>query len=261
MSAMTMGELRLPTINLNMRPFFLGLLGLLAVGCCAWMLLRATSSPQVAELQIEGSFDRVSVAEIETVLKPELDQGFLALPLAGARDRLAALPWVARSRVERIWPGTLRVRIWERQPFARWNEGELLDTESQVFAPPVEQISAKLPQLGGIPGHEREVMETFQRLEERLRSGPFALSALRQDARGEWTARTRDGVELRLGRGTPDDKLGMLQGAVLNKLAEQMSQVEHIDLRYTNGFAVGWRSQPQPQSQPENEAGGSEKNG
>lgn len=259
MSVITMGELRLPEINFNPRPFLLGLLGLLAVGCGSWLLLNTTGSPQVAELQIEGAFDRVSVAEIETTLRPQLEQGFMALPLAETRDRLAALPWVARSRVERIWPGTLRVRVWERVPFARWNDGQLVDTESEVFAPKAEEVPAGLPQLGGIEGHEREVMETFQRLEERLRSGPFALAALRQDARGEWTARTRDGVELRLGRGTPDDKLGLLQGAVLNKLADQLTQVEHIDLRYTNGFAVGWRSQPQPQ--PATEAGGSEKNG
>ncbi|PPE74182.1 hypothetical protein C3942_09110 [Solimonas fluminis] len=258
MTVMTMGDLRLPEISLrNFRPLLLGLLGLLAVGVCGWMMLRATSSPQVAELQIEGPFERVAAADVEAVLRPELDQGFLALPLAGARDRLAAMPWVARSRVERIWPGTLRVRVWEREPFARWNDGQLLDTESQVFAPKAEEIPPKLPQLGGIEGHEREVMETYQRLAERLRSSPFVLAALTQDARGEWTARTRDGIELRLGRGTPDEKLDMLLGAVLHKLADELPQVDHIDLRYTNGFAVGWRSQPQPQPA----TGGSEKNG
>ncbi|WP_162932222.1 cell division protein FtsQ/DivIB [Solimonas sp. K1W22B-7] len=254
-----MSDLRMPAINL--KPFLLGLLGMVAVGCCGLLLLRATSSPDVAELEILGSFDRVAAADIEAALRPELDRGFLALPLAGARDRLAALPWVSRSRVERIWPGTLRVRIWEREPFARWNQDDLVDTESRVFTPKAEEIPGKLPLLGGIPGHEREVMETYQRLQERLRETPFALSALNQDARGEWTARTRDGIELRLGRGTPDEKLDMLLGAVLRKLAEELPQVGHIDLRYTNGFAVGWRSQPQPQPQPNNAVGGSEKNG
>lgn len=240
--AMNGNELR--GAALNLRPFALGVAGLLAVLTCGWQLLRVTSSPDVAAIQIEGSFERVSADDVEAALRPSLDQAFLALPLRAARDALAQLPWVARTRVERVWPGTLRVRVWERQPFARWNADSLLDTESRMFTPQAAEIPAGLPQLGGVAGHEREVMETYQRLGERLAPTPFALASLRQDARGEWTGRSRDGVELRFGRGTPDEKLDMLLGAALARLAEELPQVDHIDLRYTNGFAVGWRSQP-----------------
>ncbi|HSW13708.1 MAG TPA: FtsQ-type POTRA domain-containing protein [Solimonas sp.] len=229
---------------LNLRPFALGLAGLALVLLGGWQLLRATSSPDVAEIQIEGPFQRVGAPEVRAALEASLDQGFLALPLDAAREQLAKLPWVARSRVERVWPGTLRVRIWERQPFARWNGESLVDTESRVFTPRTEEIPPGLPQLGGVTGHEREVMETYQRLGERLSGTPFALDGLHQDARGEWTGHSRAGIELRFGRGVPDEKLDMLLGAALAKLAEQLPQVGHIDLRYTNGFAVGWRSQP-----------------
>lgn len=249
--AMNGNDVRAPALNL--RPFVLGLVGLLAVLAGGWTLLRASSSPDVTQIQIEGSFERVGASDIEAALQPLLAEGFLALPLDAARDRLASMPWVARSRVERIWPGTLRVRVWERQPFARWNAGDLLDTESQVFTPRAEELPSSLPQLGGVPGHEREVMETYQRLNERLQGSPFLLSSLHQDARGEWTGRSRDGVELRFGRGEPAERLPVLLGAALNKLSEELSQVDHIDLRYTNGFAVGWRSQPV--------TGGSENNG
>jgi len=229
---------------LNLRPFALGLAGLAAVLLALWWLLRASSSPTVAELRIEAPLERVGAAQVEAALQPWLEENFLALRLDVARDALAQLPWVARARVERVWPGALRVRIWERRPFARWNGGSLVDTESQVFMPQVEEIPPGLPQLGGVAGHEREVMEAFQRLGERLDGTPFVLVGLREDARGEWTGRTRDGIELRFGRGVPDEKLDMLLGAALTKLADELPQVDHIDLRYTNGFAVGWRSQP-----------------
>jgi len=239
---MTGDELRDATAGL--RPFVLGLAGIAIVVLGGWALVRSSSSPDVAQIQIEGPFQQVSAGDVRAALEPLLDEDFLALNLDEARARVAELPWVARSRVERVWPGTLRVRVWEREVFARWNGDSLLDIEAQVFTPDAADLAPALPQLGGAPGHEREVMDTFQRIGARLQSTPFALASLRQDARGEWTAQTHAGIELRFGRGQPDEKLPMLLGAVVHKLGAELPQAAHIDLRYTNGFAVGWRSQP-----------------
>lgn len=234
----------LPGGTAGLRPFVLGLAGIMAVVLGSWSLVRSSSSPDVAQIEVQGPLERVSARDVERALQPLLDQDFLKLKLGDARVRLAELPWVARTRVERVWPGTLRVRIWERQPYARWNAASLLDTEAEAFTPRASELPPGLPQLGGAPGHEREVMETYQRLSTRLQPTPFALASLVQDARGEWRGRSFAGIELRFGRGLPDEKLDMLLGAVLRKLGAELGQVEHIDLRYTNGFSVGWRSQP-----------------
>lgn len=229
---------------LRLRSFVFGMVSLLVVLVGGWNLLRAHSSPHVEQLQIEGPLLRVSSAEVRAALQPLLEQEFLALDLNQAREHLSAIPWVARSRIERIWPGTLRVVIWEREPFARWNAEEVLDHEAQAFKPAPHEIPPGLVQLGGVPGREREVMAGYQQLAAKLASTPFALSSLRQDARGEWTARTVGGIELRLGQDAAEEKVPVLLGSVLNKLSDDLLQVEYIDLRYTNGFAVGWRTEP-----------------
>lgn len=249
-SAMSRDEVLIAPAGL--RSFVLGLAGLLAVVLGGWLLLRS-GSEQVTQLQIEGPLQRVSSGDVKRALDPLLQTHFLSLELDQARARLSALPWVSRARVERVWPGTLRVVVWEREPFARWNEDQVIDVDGEVFKPAPHEVPAGLVQLGGAPGSEREVMDGYRRLRDQLATTPFALLSLRQDARGEWTARTVGGVELRFGRGVPDDKLPMLLGAALAKLREQLLQVEHVDLRYTNGFAVGWRTEPVPS--------GSEKHG
>lgn len=244
MSVMALHPDELRATALRLSPFALGVAGLVSVLVGCWLLLRASSSPDVAQLSIEGPFERVTAREVEAALAPQLSQDFLEVDLAQARDALAKLPWISRSRVERMWPGTLRVHVWERQPYARWNASSLLDTESRAFTPPAAELPEGLPQLGGSEGQEQEVVETYRRLSARLSASPFLLAALIQDARGEWTARTQDDIELRFGQGRPDDKLDMLLGAALAKLGADLPQVAYIDLRYTNGFAVGWRSAP-----------------
>ena len=70
---------------------------------------------------------------------------------------------------------------------------------------------------------------------------PFVPSALSENARGEWTAVTATGIELRLGRGAPTDAVARLAGPVRMALTERLQEVAYVDLHYVNGFAVGWR--------------------
>jgi cell division protein FtsQ len=192
-------------------------------------------------LEVSGPMQRVEASSVRTALATQLTQGFWDVDLIAARNAVEALPWVAHARVERSWPATLRVRVWERQAFARWDDQRLLDTDARVFKPAAVDLDATLPLLGGISGQEREVMDAFQRLQGRLKGTAFELAGLRQDARGEWFARSVAGIDLRFGRGDPDLHLELLNGTVLEALRNRLPDVDYVDLRYTNGFAVNWR--------------------
>jgi cell division protein FtsQ len=132
------------------------------------------------------------------------------------------------------------VHVWEREPLARWNDADLLDTEAKAFTPRGGEIPTGLPMLGGTAGHEVEVLEAWGRLSLGLAGGPLQLAGLSLDPRGEWTARTRNGIELRFGQTAPDGHLAMLNGSVKRTLDGRWDAVQYVDLRYTNGFSVGW---------------------
>ncbi len=54
-----------------------------------------------------------------------------------AHARLAKLPWIASATIERRLPGTLYIRLTERQPMARWQHGnvtEVIDREGKVLS-------------------------------------------------------------------------------------------------------------------------------
>lgn len=228
-------------------PLLTGLLVLAgAVGLWPWSQDRV-----VRRLILVGEFRHLDPAQVREVLRPFLGVELLAVDLALAREAVAALPWVESVRLTRAWPDALRVVIRERSAYARWNEDEALDTGARRFRPPLAQLAADLPRLAGPEGREAEVMETYRQLAAGLADSPFPLSGLQRDARGEWTARTRDGIELRLGREAPLDKLGLLRGAAARQLAPRRQEVAYIDLRYGNGFAVGWARETAPAARPE----------
>lgn len=215
---------------------------LLVFFCGNWLLSEARPQ-QISRLQIEGDFKRVSARDIEARVRKRLGEGFVELGLTEVKTDIESMPWIARARVERVWPAGIRIRIWEREPFARWGNDALIDTQGQVFKPKPEEIPATLPMLAGIKGREREVMQVYGSMKSALESTPLALIGLSLDPRGEWSALTQSGIALRLGQSSPEGKIDSLRSVVLRTLTPRMSEVEYIDLRYTNGFAVGWKQQ------------------
>ncbi|HUS24039.1 MAG TPA: cell division protein FtsQ/DivIB [Candidatus Binatia bacterium] len=218
-----------------------GISAMLAVVIGGWLLLQSGSERRIDSIQIEAPLRQVDAGTIRATLRPTLQAGLLEVDLDAARASLERLPWVARARADRVWPASVRVRIWERTPYARWGAGRLLDTEARSFTPG-GALPDGLPLLDGAPGHEQEVKDAYGRLEALLQASPFALEGLALDARGEWTGRTRQGAELHFGRGAPDQRTSLLLGPAARALAGRIEQIQYIDLRYTNGFAVGWRA-------------------
>jgi cell division protein FtsQ len=215
---------------------------LLLLAVLAWAL--APRDLALTQLQLRGDFQRLRAEDVRAAAEPHLSSGFLAVDLVAIRDAVARLLWVSRVRVERQWPGAVTVRAWERAPLARWNESELLDAEAVAFRPRPAEIPSGLPQLGGGAGNEAVVAQAWQRLAPALEGTPLKLSGLRLDARGEWTARTAvGGIELRFGQRPPEERLPVLIGAARRALESRWAEVRYLDLRYTNGFAVGWAEQ------------------
>jgi cell division protein FtsQ len=222
------------------------------LGWCVAVLLIAAAllplaprlgGPRTAlTLEVGGELTRISADDVRRVVAPRLDADFYELDLTAVRSAVEALPWVARARVERAWPATVRVHVQEHQALARWGDRALLSDQDVVFTPPaVPGDLAGMPRLAGPAGQQAVVREAYQGLRAQLADTPFAPVALEQNARGEWTARTEQGIELRLGRGAPLDAVARLAGPVRTALEGRLQEVTYVDLHYINGFAVGWR--------------------
>jgi cell division protein FtsQ len=221
---------------------------LLLLGGGIWGAAQQTARP-AARLSVSGLGERVSAAEVHQVLRDQLAAPISRLDLELLRSSVLALPWVAHARVERVWPDGLHVRIWERRPIARWGSDALLDTEAAVFTPRPSEISSELPQLDGPEGSALEVMQRYLGLADAIAPSGLRLVGLALDLRGEWVARLAPGIPVRFGRGDPLQRVPVLVGPVQRVIAGRLSEVERIDLRYTNGFAVRWQTSADPQGE------------
>jgi cell division protein FtsQ len=67
------------------------------------------------------------------------------------------------------------------------------------------------------------------------------IKEMQLDARRSWTLIMENGIELRLGRNNMYERLQRFASVYRNNFQSETRKIEHIDMRYTNGFAVAWK--------------------
>ena len=195
----------------------------------------------IEAVKVKGTFQRVPSVRIEAALDPFLNEGFLSLNLNAVRSELDSIPWVASSSVRRQWPGVLEVTVAEEQAAARWGKAGLLNTRGELFVEKAKDIPVELPRLSGPRGSERQVAERYFELQKRMEQRGLSVTVLALDKRGSWSMRLSNGVDVRLGSNGIDDRTVRLFRALDEVVAGQSDSIAYIDMRYTNGFAIGWK--------------------
>jgi cell division protein FtsQ len=229
---------RLPTVNWN----FLSNLCLVAAALVTvyfgtlWLMDR-----QINSMRIEGPFERVAALQVEAALTPYLDEGFLSADLRTLQRAVAELPWVERASVRRSWPSTLVVAISEQQAVARWRKDGLLNMKGELFVDHTKHIPAELPLLDGPDGSEQRVAARFFALDARLEQRGITAVSLELNERGAWQMDLSSGMQVRFGADAVDARIERFFDALDRTLAPMAGEVEYIDMRYTNGFAIGWK--------------------
>jgi cell division protein FtsQ len=228
---------RLPAINWRRMVTALAFFALTALA--AYGLILALDQP-IRVVSIEGRFQRVSPVQIEEAVG-SLEQGFMTVDLEDVRERVEALSWVDHARVRRRWPQGLRIEVTEQVAAARWGESGLLNTRGELFLENARHVPPELPRLTGPAGSEWQVAQRYLAAQGRLIEAGMRLTALQFDARGSWELELANGMDVRLGRRQVDERLDRFIQTALPVISGRAGEIAYIDMRYSNGFAIGWK--------------------
>jgi cell division protein FtsQ len=233
-------RIALPRIEwARLAPVALGagaLLGLLAA------LALALDRP-VRRVEVDGAFQRVSPLDVEQVVRARLRGGFVSANLDALRQAIELLPWVDRAQVQRRWPDGLAVQVTEQMATARWGAAGLLNARGELFVRDARHVPPELPRLEGPDGAEHQMAELYAELQPRLLEAGLRASALRFDPRGAWELDLANGVTVRFGRRQLQERIERFLRVGASIVAGRPNDIAFLDLRYSNGFAVGWRTQ------------------
>jgi cell division protein FtsQ len=214
----------------------------LALGLLLWLAAPLLAGPQLTNLSVSGRLQHVDPKAVQAAVLPRVGTGFFTTRVEDVSAAVEQIPWVADAQARREWPHTLHVDIVEEVPVARWNGDGLMDARGRVFAHGEAGAYASLPMLSGREGSEQDVLAQYNTLASLVAARGIAIAALTVDARGAATVVLDDGIEVRLGREDAEARLARFSAVALPALGARLATVAYVDMRYTNGFAVGWKT-------------------
>jgi cell division protein FtsQ len=164
----------------------------------------------MSQVQVVGNKE---TSEIDVIQEVGLDgwTSLIGFDASGARARVAALPWVEGAAVQKIYPGTLEVRIVEKKPFAIWQHGSeltVVEKDGKPIAPLVTGRHASLPVVIGMGAAEQGAGFIAQVAKyPALASQVVAYSFI---AERRWDLRLRNGITVKLPERDADEALAEL---------------------------------------------------
>jgi len=237
----TAKQIKLPSIRLGhiVTP-------LIAVGIviATYELSLAMLDRTISSIEISGPFQRVSALQIEEAISDEIDEGFVGADLDRIQDRIVALPWIDQARVARRWPSRISITVTEQVPAAIWGESGLLNTRGELFVAAARHIPAELPRLSGPDERSAEVATRYLAVRDQLIPVGLDLRRVHVDARGAWQMTLNNGIEVRLGRRNVAERTDLFLGVVTDIITGHAKEIDYVDMRYGNGFTIGWNGGP-----------------
>lgn len=196
---------------------------------------------RISSIAISGPFQRVTALQIEAAISGEIDVGFVAADLDRIRERIVALPWIDQARVARRWPNRISIVVTEQVPAAIWGERGLLNTRGELFVTNLRHVPAELPRLSGPDARSADVATRYLSVREQLIPIGLDLRRVHVDSRGSWEMTLHNGIEVRLGRRDVAARTELFLDVVADIITGHAADVQYVDMRYGNGFTIGWK--------------------
>ncbi len=208
-----------------------------ALGMGGWTLTQPNTLP-IKSVQVKGEFRYLAQQDVYDALGGLTSGGFFNVDVVAVKLAAESLPWVDGASVRRIWPDTLQIKITEQVPLAVWGKTKVVNARGELFQPPAKGLPEHLPRFVGPEGTEKKVAVNYQLLSEKLAQLDLSVNELRLTKRRAWRMRLANGLQLLLGKTVSDERLERFASAYPKLLGEKVAQIDSVDLRYTNGFAV-----------------------
>lgn len=207
----------------------------------------------IESTSISGPFQRVTPLQIEEAISDELDAGFLGANLGRMRARIQKLPWIDQAAVARRWPSRIVITVTEQVPAAIWGKDGLLNVRGELFVDSARHVPAELPRLSGPKERAADVARSYLAVRDRLIPIGLDVRRIELDPRGAWQLTLSNGIEVRLGRRNVEKRTDLFVSTVANVITGRAADIAYVDMRYSNGFTIGWKDGVNtPVTDPEN---------
>ncbi|MDP1574248.1 MAG: FtsQ-type POTRA domain-containing protein [Coxiellaceae bacterium] len=230
------------------RAFFLPILlacllvALVVGGVFAWRWMQKPTSFPISHVVVQGELTHITPQALEKTITSQLTGGFFSLNLEAIKTAVLVYPWIESVSFRRVWPDTLRVRLEEQKPLARFGVTGVLNIAGHVFYPDSKTIPADLPLLEGPVDEAASLTAFYQNATVLAKFIGLTIHFLSMDPQHGWVLQLSNEVIVKMGRQDVLNRFKRFVAIYPKIVASSKETLVSVDLRYPDGFAVRFSS-------------------
>ncbi|UDG82220.1 cell division protein FtsQ/DivIB [Candidatus Vallotia cooleyia] len=228
-------------LNIIASAMYAGLIAIMLAGTGLW--LQQWPAFALRTLYLTGDIKHINRQIVRQNVLGRLHGNFFTVDLDKMRAAFEQIPWVRQVSVRRVWPNALVAKLEEYQPLGIWGNNQLVSVNGEVFTANQDDVDAKkLPIFSGPMGSEYKVVARYHDFQKWFKAIGAKPKEVILSPRYAWTVRLTNGMQVELGRERNKDTLASRARRLVVAWPMVMQRwgndIEYVDLRYPNGFAL-----------------------
>ena len=230
------------SVNWGRVSAFLLLLAPLLLIAAGYIWINRPENLTIQSVEVTGDLKYLNQDELQPIIEPFVSTNLYLLDAKNLETELEFNTWVYSASMTKLWPDKLRITIHEERPIAFWGEDSMLNEFGEIIDAQLPEKMGQLPILFSPEDNGRNMVENYLKVQEWTRDFPAKIVEFREDSRGSWQLKLASGLVVNIGRDQQEKRLRRFVIGYKEELVDQINKVHTVDLRYTNGFAVKWKS-------------------
>ena len=168
-------------------------------------------------------------------------KSFFTMDINYLKEEIEKIDWVSIANIKRIYPSEVKITITEHSPVAIWNNDYYLNDKGKIFL--ANKIEGNFPLIISNSNRNNILFEYFSlfskgALENKINE---KVKKIEENDIRSLSITLMSNITIMLGSKNINEKIGIFFKAYKTLNSSDLKKIRYIDMRYSNGFAIGWK--------------------
>ena len=198
---------------------------------------------QITDITIDlKNIENSSVDDIREVAKKYVrSKSFFNVDINYLQSKIENIDWISSANIRRSYPNEIIIFVTEHIPVAIWNNKDYLNQYGEIFT--ANKKNNKFPILISKNNKNKIIFEYLSLFSNDLirhNINEKVLKIIEDDIRSI-SVILSSGITIKLGSKNVKEKIDIFFKVYQTLNSSDLSKMRYIDMRYSNGFSVGWK--------------------
>ena len=197
---------------------------------------------QISDIRLGQKSLNVNEAEIFKIAEKYLkNKSFFNINLDYLKNSIEKVAWVKNAYIRRSYPNEVIIFIEEYTPVAVWNNDSYISENGYIFS--ANKIEKKLPKISSYSNRNIIIFEYFSLILDGIRKNKLndKVLLIKENEIRSLTVLLESNIAIKFGSKNIEERIGIFFKAYKTLNTSDLKKIRYIDMRYSNGFSIGWK--------------------